>query len=221
MAVGSTLDIVNPPASDAGRVLIYSVSTTGTCSINSANGTVTGKGIGRCSVLARYAQTDDYTQTGQSSIQHISVVAGTIAGADWTGYSSATATFGGTAPTPNAPTATTAGVSWAYASTTTSVCTVASSTSAVLTMVGTGTCTVTATPSKTGYTTGSAISFDIEIAAGTITGVSWSPASSGTNGTPLTLDAVSGGNTSDTVTYSVVSGPCAFGSGDATALRTP
>ena len=257
VAVGSTLDIVNPPASGPEKVLIYrSRLGSNTCTVDSSTGAVTGLpgGVGDyCYVSAKYGASTNYLETINTSLQRISIVkgtltpdwgtfpelvvgdtvnaptitatnadgntvsvrktfsqlddstgctltvgtgalqgdavsssckvkvvisangynnaektytisvgTGTIAGAAWSGYDSSTANFGGTAPGLNDPTATTAGVTWTYASGTTSVCTVISTTG-VLTMVAAGTCTIAATPSKTGYTTGAAISFDITI----------------------------------------------------------
>ena len=62
----------------------------------------------------------------------------------------------------------------------------------------------------------------IRVNPGTITGITWSPASTGVVGTPLVLDAVGGSGLAngDRVTYTKVSGSCAFGSGSARASRT-
>ena len=68
----------------------------------------------------------------------------------WTGYSSNSIIYGDNAPTLNAPTGAPAGTTFEYSTTTTDICTVASSTGA-LTIVGNGTCTVTVTASATHY----------------------------------------------------------------------
>ena len=53
-----------------------------------------------------------------------------------------------------------------------------------------------------------------------LAGVSWSPESGASVNTPLTLAAVTGAAETDTVSYTVVSGSCSFGSGTDEALRT-
>ena len=62
----------------------------------------------------------------------------------------------------------------------------------------------------------------IRVNPGTIAGITWSPASTGVVGTPLVLAAVGGSGlvNGDRVTYTKVSGNCAFGSGTARAART-
>ena len=91
-----------------------------------------------------------------------------------------------------------------------------------VTLTGVGFCVVNGQVSRSGYD-GSWISqyHTITVTEGAISGVTWTPSqSTGTVGTPLVLDAVVGNEDTDTVTYSVVSGECSLGSGDATAART-
>ena len=86
---------------------------------------------------------------------------------------------------------------------------------------GTGTCVVRAKVQRKGHATWNSGNKKITVTAVlSMIGISWSPATSGTVGTELVLDPVSGTRNEDRVTYSVVSGACSFGSGSNVAERT-
>ena len=108
-----------------------------------------------CEVQAEFRGNANYRASGYATIDTVRIVAGTIVGAAWAGYGSGgtanQATVGtDTTLTPNAPTATTAGVTWTYSTTSANtICTVASD--GILTVQGAGNCVVKAVPSKTGY----------------------------------------------------------------------
>ena len=70
-------------------------------------------------------------------------------------------------------------------------------------------CDIGVTGSATGYDDYTALTnLQMSVLEGIIAGVAWSPPSTGTVGTPLTLPEVTGSEAADTVTYSKVSGSC-------------
>ena len=70
---------------------------------------------------------------------------------------------------------------------------------------GSKSCTLVVTVSRTGYTSKTR-DISIPLAAGSITGVAWSPTTNGNVGVDLNLEAVTGSADGDVVTYSKVSG---------------
>ena len=78
---------------------------------------------------------------------------GTMSDLAWEGYASDTINQGDNAPALTSPTGAPDGTTFAYSTTTTTVCTVDSSTGA-LTIVGTGTCTVSLTATNSNYNNG-------------------------------------------------------------------
>ena len=90
-----------------------------------------------------------------------------------------------------------------------------------LTFDGEGTCVVRATVERSGYNSWNSGAKTITVGAMPIVGgVSWIPATGGTVGVPLLLDAVGGVQDGDTVSYVKVSGNCSFGSDGQAAGRT-
>ena len=90
-----------------------------------------------------------------------------------------------------------------------------------LTFTAAGTCVVKATVERFGYHPWDSGNKIITVKpAPTLSGISWTPASTGTVGTPLVLDGVVGAQSGDTVTYTKVSGNCVFSNGSELERRT-
>ena len=143
---GTPPTLTSPTVTPSGATLEYSTTTTDVCTVGSSTGALTIVGSGTCTVTLTASATHYNNATRDATVM---VNSGAINLA-WTGYSSNSATYGGNAPTRNAPTVTPSGATLEYSTTTTDVCTVGSSTGA-LTIVGSGTCTVTLTASATHY----------------------------------------------------------------------
>ena len=90
----------------------------------------------------------------------------------------------------------------------------------MLTFTDVGTCVVKATVARTGYVSWDSGEQSIVVGAGTITNIVWTPATGGTVGVDLTLDAVVGTQNGDVPSYTKVSGPCRFVSGSRTLTFT-
>ena len=80
----------------------------------------------------------------------------------------------------------------------------------VLTFSDAGSCVVSATVERAGYTAWNSGNITITVGPGTIKGLGWTPAVSGTVGVDLVLDEVTGTQLGDTVAYARVSGPCSL-----------
>ena len=84
-----------------------------------------------------------------------------------------------------------------------------------------GTCVVKATVERNNHSTWTSSPKSITATAPPrLTGVGWSPATTGTVGSNLILNAVSGTKRTDDVSYTKVRGPCKFRGGNAKARRT-
>ena len=80
----------------------------------------------------------------------------------------------------------------------------------VLTFSDVGSCVVSATVERSGYTTWESGNVTITVAPGTLKGLGWTPSVTGTVGEDLVLDEVTGTQLGDTVAYARVSGPCSL-----------
>ena len=80
----------------------------------------------------------------------------------------------------------------------------------VLTFGDVGSCVVSATVERSGYTTWNSGNIAITVAPGTLTGLGWTPSVTGTVGEDLVLDEVTGTQQGDVITYARVSGPCSL-----------
>ena len=89
-----------------------------------------------------------------------------------------------------------------------------------LSMTGEGACVVKATVDRVDHVSWDSGEQTIAVDLGTLTGIGWTPATSGQVGTLLVLDAVVGIQNGDNVFYTKVSGSCSFGSGSDSAERT-
>ena len=157
--------LIPPTGMAQGTKLAYSTTSSSICSVNSVTGTLVLLSAGNCVVKAT-ATALGYNNDSETAT--VVVSAGTAALATWTGYTPDTAVFAGTAPTLNPPQGG-QDVTYAYASTTTSVCTVDSD--GALTIVGIGTCTITLTASATGQSN-MTIDNTVTVNPGTI-GLTW------------------------------------------------
>ena len=162
--------LVNPTGMVSGATLAYSTVSSTVCSVNSSSGALTLLGTGNC-VVKVVATATGYSDATVSVTVVVSAIGSALA--TWTGYTPSTATFGGATPTLNAPGGGPEGVSvsYAYASTTTNVCTVNSS--GALTLVRDGTCTIRLTASATNYRD-TTIDRSITINKGTMSSFAWS-----------------------------------------------
>ena len=159
-------DLTGLPAGAANTFEILTSGNTAGCAWKGNTGTnartLTFTGAGSCQVRLRVTRTnyDDWV-SGAVTITVNLASWGSVA---WTGYSG-TATYGSTAPTLVSPSSTPSGATWTYASSTTSKCTVGESDGA-LTLLEAGTCTITATPAKTGYVVHAGVEIDLTINLG-------------------------------------------------------
>ena len=84
LAVGGTLAIVNAPVatagSDPGGVINYreAPGSTGICSVNAGDGTVTGEAVGECLVQAQGLAVKDYDRTAWMDLVTLSLSEGTL-----------------------------------------------------------------------------------------------------------------------------------------------
>ena len=238
VAVGTTVDPVSPPSNPAsgGGNMEYQVKPNGgdLCTVDDGNGRVTPKATsvgGSCVIQARYADNDNYNASGwvEDTIQ---VTVGTIP-TNTVGWSPTQST--GEVGTPLRLDAVTTGVvegdvlSYDVIS---GDCTFGNGNPVAdrtLTFTGTTDCVVTGSIERVGYNKWTSNQHTItvtEIPA--ITGLSWTRLIRGGRnfkvGTDITLNSVAGTQDGDSVSYSVISGNCSFGSDgdddDDTAERT-
>ena len=84
LAVGGTLAIVNAPVATAGSGAGGAISyreapgSTGICSVNASDGTVTGVTLGECTVQAQAGAVTDYAQTVWTDLVTLSLSEGTL-----------------------------------------------------------------------------------------------------------------------------------------------
>ena len=185
------------------------------CRINSNNGRVwplAAGGGSSCVIQARFAGNANYHASSWTDIATITInkatisVAGMNAAEKWGGdYGSVAVGADTAAPTVGAITP--GSVTKTYSSNDATKCTVVASTGAVTGVRnGNNNCVITLTLTKLGYTTVTHTYATISVAKGTITAVSWSPPSTGTVGTNLTLPDPTGTDVAGTITFHKVSG---------------
>ena len=236
VAVGTTVDPVSPPSNpeSGGGNLEYEIKPNGgdLCTVDDGNGRVTPKATsvgGSCVIQARYAGNDNYNASGWVE-DTIVVTVGTIP-TNTVGWS----------PTQSAGEV---GTSLRLDAVTTGVvegdvinydvisgdCTFGNGNPVAdrtLTFTGTTDCVVTGSIERVGYNKWTSNQHTITVTElPAISGLSW--ATSGAQGfkvgNDITVNPVSGTQNGDSVSYSVISGNCSFGSDgdddDDTAERT-
>ena len=204
----------------------YTSDTPAVCSVD-AQGAVTGIDDASCEItltLSRNNYNDrTYTYTFTVEAGVISV-AGATDTAKWGSYGPVTV-GGGVTQAPAIGTVTPTGAAKAYTSLTASACNVYETTGEVTAVAASaGNCRIRLTLSADGYDD-TTKTYTFSVGKGTQTGVAWNPGSTTTHlgAGSVELGAVSGADSSASITYSVVSAGetgCAFGSGSDVNLRT-
>ena len=218
LAVGAAAKSITNALAVGQGTLVYSVHTSDTtyCSVDSGTGAVTASAAGAdedCRIQAKYRSTADYNDSGVATIATIGITKGTLT-VNWRSYAALVVGSSVSAPTITATNASgnEVTVSPTYSDgTNTSNCTVTASTGAVQGDSVGNSCQVDVTVTAAGYND-EEHTYTIEVGAGTIAGLGWSPTqSSGTVGVATTLSPTPTGTADgDTVTYNVVSGDCNF-----------
>ena len=151
LTVPNTRVLSNAPTiTDTGTSQSYSSTTPTICSVSASTGTVTAIDNGSCIIRVTFSKTDYGNKTADHT--GITVVDGSFGTLSWTG-----AYAGGNLSVPNArmpistPSVnpTVSGITWAY-STSSTACSV--NNNGAIVAVTPGSCVITATASKTGYT---------------------------------------------------------------------
>ena len=229
VAVGGSALAISGSAPERQGAINYKVksSSTSYCSVHTTTGAVTAKVAGanqNCTIRAWYLGNANYNASPEVDIATIAVNEGTLGSVSW-GSFTGTLKVGSGQKTPSTTSLAGATVRYALKSGSAANCHLRStSTGAVeakaVASPASKTCTIVATVSKTGYTSKTR-DISVSLAAGTISGVAWTPTLAGTVGEDLTLEAVSGNVAGDTVTYSKVSGAgCSFNTGTRVASFT-
>ena len=162
VAFGDRAPIVIPPTG-AQTALSYLATPTDVCTVNATSGALTLVGVGDCVVTATAERDANYNLATAGFTVTVQKGEQTLMGF---GYRPATVMFGSAAPTLIAPTGARTTVS--YSATPAAVCTV-DTTSGALTLVGAGTCTITATAEPDAYYNEATADFDVTVQpAGTL-----------------------------------------------------
>ena len=227
---GTTLALLNPPTGGDGALEFRTTAaSTNWCEVDPASGMVTGKGISQgdaqqdCVIEARWGETSTHYASSWEELATLTVLPPPDplqTGLAWAATN--TGKVGVELVLP-AVTGADAGAALTYtiSSPGTTACAWKDGDASTLTLIFTkdGTCEVQARSVLAGHQPWSA-SVEIVVALGTQLGLAWShttTAPAGTVGTPLTLDAVTGADNADSVTYEKTTAPgnsiCSFGTG--------
>ena len=194
--VGEELALVDVTGFALGDIVTYS-RVSGNCKLNTQ--TLTFEDVGTCVVKATVERTG-YKPWDSGAIT-INVAPGTLTGLGWTPLTSGTV---GEELALVDVTGFALGDIVTY-SRVSGNCKLNTQT---LTFEDVGTCVVKATVERTGYKPWDSGAITINVAPGTLTGLGWTPSTSGTVGEALILADVTGFALGDVVTYSRVSGNC-------------
>ena len=140
--------LITPRREPHGTTFAYTTTTSDICTVDNTTGALTIINNGTCTVTLTASLTGHRNEVRRFDV---TVNAADMNSLNWSGYSG-TATVSGTAPTLLVPTGAPSGATFAYSTTTTTVCTVTSA--GALTLKTAGTCTITLTASANGYNDG-------------------------------------------------------------------
>ena len=229
VAVGASALTISGSAPSGQGAINYKVKSGSTsyCSVSATTGAVTAKVAGanqNCVIRAWHVGNTNYNASPEVDIATIAINEGTLGSVSW-GSFTGNLKVGAGQKTPSLTSLAGATVRYALKAGSAANCHLrSSSTGAVeakaVASPASKSCTIVATVSRTGYTDKTQ-DISISLAAGTISGVTWTPTLTGVVGEDLTLEAVSGNVVGDTVTYSKVRGNgCTFNTGTRVASFT-